>query len=150
MMMEVNKKKLESEKMTKLFFQKSFSLQRGFIALITVLIILGIILMIGVGISFLSVEEASMGLQKSQSSQAYYLSNLCAEHALMKLKEDSSYTGNEIINIDNDNCQVLPIEGNWTIKVTANFQNQIKKMKIKVSQVSPKMVIDSWEEVAAF
>jgi len=124
--------------------------QKGFIALITILIILGALSLIGLGISQLSIFEAQMGLQKSQSSQAFYLANLCAEEALMRLKEDSNYTGNETLNIENGNCQILPIEGNWTIKTVGNFQNQIKKIKIIVSQINPQTVITSWQEVPEF
>lgn len=123
---------------------------RGFIALITVLIILGVVLLVGLGISQLSISEAQMSLQKSQSSQAFYLANLCAEDALMKLKNDSNYLGNETITIGEESCQILPIEGQWTVKVSANFQSQIKKMKIVISQVNPAMVIDSWQEVPDF
>lgn len=123
---------------------------KGFIALITVLIILGVILLIGLGISQLSISEAQMGLQKSQSSQAFYLANLCAEDALMKLKNDSNYLGNETIIAENGSCQILPIEGNWTVKVSGTVSNQIKKMEIIISQVNPEIIIESWQEVAGF
>lgn len=127
-----------------------FNIQKGFIALVTILIVLGITLLIGLMISQLSIGEAQMSLQKSQSSQTYYLANLCAEESLMKLKEDSNYPGNEIINTENGSCQILPVEGNWIIKISANSQNQIKKMKIEVSQINPEMLISSWSEVADF
>jgi hypothetical protein len=122
----------------------------GFVALVTVLIIFAITLLIGLSVSLLSINEATMGLKKTQSSQSYFLANLCAEQALMKLKENINYSGNEILNIEGGNCQILPIEGNWIIKVLSNFQNQIKKTKIIIAQVNPKMVISSWQEVADF
>lgn len=128
----------------------NFRFSSGFIALLTVLIIFAIALLVGLSLSFLSISEATMGLQKSQSSQAYFLTNLCAEQALMKLKEDINYPGSEIIEIEGGNCQILPIEGNWVIKVFGNFRNQIKKIKIVVSQVNPEMIISSWQEVADF
>ena len=65
-------------------------MKRGFITITTVLIILGIVLLIGLSISQLSIGEAQMSLQKFQSSQSMYLANLCVEEALMKLKENSS------------------------------------------------------------
>jgi len=132
------------------YFKKYQWLSQGFIALVTVLIIFTTALLIGLSVSLLSISEATMGFKKTQSSQAYYLANLCAEEALMKLKENINYSGNEILEIENGNCQILPIEGNWVIKVSANFQNQIKKMKIIVSQVNPEMIIESWQEVADF
>jgi len=124
--------------------------QRGFIALITILIILSIVLAVGLGLSSLSISETKMSLQKNLSSQAYYLANLCAEQALMELKEDSNYIGNETINMENGNCSIFPIEGNWTVKISATSAGQVKKMKIIISQIDPEIIIDSWSEVADF
>lgn len=121
---------------------------KGFIALITVLIILGIVVTMGLSISLLSMGEARMGFQQNQSTKAYYLAYLCAEDALMKLKENPTYSGDETINIENGSCQILPLEGNWTVRILASFQNQIRKMKIVISQIDPEMIIDSWSEVA--
>jgi len=123
---------------------------KGFIALITILIILGIILITGVSISFLSIKEASMSLQKSQSSQAYYLANLCAEKALMELKDDPGYNGETIPSIENGSCQISvdSVGLDKIVKVSADFQNQTRKMKIKISQINPEMIIDYWFEVA--
>ncbi len=123
---------------------------KGFAALTTILIILAISLILGLAISLLSINEMIMGLKKNFSSRAYYLTNLCAEHALMKLKEGINYQGNETIEIDGGNCRILAIEGNWIVKTTGNYQNQVKKMKIVINQINPQMVIQSWEEVASF
>ena len=129
-----------------LFFKK----QKGFIAITTVIIVSALVLIVGIGISLESIGEMKMGLQKSLSSQSYYLTNLCAEQALMNLEEDSSYLGDEIINISNGSCTILPIEGNWTIKVSASSSGQIKKMKLVLNQIDPEIIVDSWEEVAEF
>jgi nitrate/TMAO reductase-like tetraheme cytochrome c subunit len=138
--------------MKKVLNTKNYKLKtnNGFIALVTVLIIFAIVLLVGLSIGLLSINEAQMGLRKSQSSQAYYLANLCAEDALMKLKENINYSGNETIETESGSCQILPIEGKWTIKTISNFQNQVKKIKIIISQVNPKMIISSWQEVADF
>lgn len=141
--------KFKIRKLLKAISYKLEASAKGFIALITVLIILGVVLLIGLGISQLSMGEAQMSFQKSQSSQAYYLANLCAEEALMRLKENIGYPGETISDIENGSCVIL-VEGNWTIKVSADFQNQTKKMKIVISQVNPEMIINSWQEVPDF
>ena len=123
---------------------------RGFIALVTILIISSVALLVCLSVSFFALSEAQMSLQKNQSSQARYLANLCAEEALMKLKEDVNYQGNEVFNFEQGSCQILPIEGNWTIKVLADCSNQIKKLKIVLNQISPETEISSWQEVADF
>lgn len=125
-------------------------INRGFIALVTILIISAVALLVCLSISFFSLGEAQMSLQKNQSSQAHYLANLCAEEALMKLKEDINYQGNEVFIFEQGSCQILSIEGSWTIKVLADCSNQIKKLKIVVSQVNPKTEISSWQEVPDF
>jgi len=122
---------------------------QGFVALVIVLIISAIALLIGLSISLLSVGEIKMSLQKSQSSQSYYLANLCAEEALMKLKDDIDYPGEILNNIENGSC-IISVEGNWIVKVSANFSNQTKKIKIIISQISPQMIIISWQEAANF
>lgn len=123
---------------------------KGFIALTSVLIIFGVSLIVGLSVSLLAISEAAMSLKKSQSSQAYYLTSLCAEQALMRLKANPSYAGSETINEIGGSCQIQPIVGNWTINVLGNFQNMVKKLKIVVSQIAPQMIISSWQEVADF
>jgi len=130
--------------------QKKFKSENGFVALLTIFIILTIALLLGLSFGLLAISETNMSLEKTQSSQADFLANLCAEQALMELKENINYQGNETIEAEGGNCQILPVEGNWVIEVIANFQNQIKKTKITVTQVNPKMVISSWQEVADF
>jgi len=124
--------------------------KQGFIALVAILIILAVALLVGVSVILLAVSESAMSLQKTQSSQAYYLAILCSEDALMKLKEDTNYSGNETVSVTKGSCQILPVEGNWTIKILADYSNQVRKIKIAVSQINPAMVIDSWQEVADF
>ena len=127
-----------------------FFRQDGIVALITVLIVAAVALLTGISINLLAIGEAKMALQKSYSSKSYYLSNLCAEEALMRLKEDSNYQGNETINMGDDNCTILPIEESWTVKVSATSFGQTKKIEIKTSQINPSLIVDSWQEVGEF
>ena len=123
---------------------------KGFIALITVLIVLVVSLLIAINAGLLTISEIKTSLQENLSSRAYYFANLCAEQALIKLRENSSYQGSETINIENGSCTILPIEGSWTIKVFGSASGQIKKIKIVLSQINPKITISSWQEVADF
>ncbi len=138
------KKVLENKKRLQFFSQD------GIVALITVLIVVAIALLIGISINLLAIGEVKMALQKSHSSKSYYLVNLCAEEALMRLKEDSNYQGNETMSMGDGNCTILPIEDNWTVKVSAVFFGQTKKMKIKINQINPSLIINSWQEVGDF
>ena len=93
-------------------------------------------------------------VQNSNSSRAFYLANLCAEDALMKLKDNLDYLGNESLIIDDDSCEILQVEGSGNsdrvVKTTGTVYNQIRKIKIEIAQVNPKMEITSWREVIDF
>jgi len=128
--------------------------QKGFIALITVLIISAILLMISISSNLFGISESDMGLQKSQASQAFYLANLCSEDALMKLKNDINYLGNENLIFDNGSCSILPIESgsgeSRTVKTIGSIQNQIRKIRIEMGRINPSLQISLWQEVSDF
>jgi len=127
---------------------------RGYIALISVLIISATILLIAIGVSQFGISQSKMTIQKSQASESYYLAQACAENALMKLKEDLGYRGNEVLNIEGNSCTVLPVEGsgnkNRLVKTSSNAYNQTRKIKIEINRVNPTMNIKSWQLVTSF
>ena len=129
-------------------------IQEGFIALITVLIISAVVLLVAVSASLLGISESDMGLKQSLSSRAFYLANLCAEDALVKLKQDLGYSGNETLDIDGDSCTILPIEGNGnidrTVKTKGEVLGQVRKIKVEIDRVNPQMQIRSWLETTEF
>lgn len=128
--------------------------QQGYIALVSVLIISALVVLVATSASLASISEADMGLQESQAWQSFYLTTACAEHGLMKLKDDIEYSGNETLNFTNGSCTILPIEGTGdqdrTIKVTGNVSNQTSKIKVEINEVNPDMEISSWQQVADF
>lgn len=127
---------------------------RGYIALVSVLIISAVVLLIALGISQFGIGQSTMALQKNQALESYYLAQSCAEEALMKLKEDLGYRGNETLNINGNSCAILPAEGsgnkNRVVKTSSNAYNQIRKIKIEIDRVNPAMDIKSWQELADF
>jgi len=127
---------------------------RGYIALISILIISAVLVLIALSASHSGIGQSTMALQKNQSSESYYLAMACAEEALMKLKEDLGYRGDETLNIDGASCNILRVEGSGNkdriIKTRSNAHNQTKKIKIEINRVNPEMEIKSWQEVADF
>jgi len=127
---------------------------KGYIALISVLIISAILMLIALSASHFGISQLTMALQKNQSSESYYLAMACAEEALMKLKEDLGYRGDETLNIDGASCNILRVEGRGNkdriIKTRSNAHNQTKKIKIEINRVNPETKIKSWQEVADF
>lgn len=128
--------------------------QRGYIALISILIASAIVLLISLSASLLSIGESKMGLQMNQASESFYLAQSCAEYALIALKNDLNYIGDETLTINGQDCTILPLEGSGNtdrvIKALSNAYNQTRKIRIEINQVNPEIDIKSWQEVANF
>lgn len=127
---------------------------QGYIALISIIIISALLLLVASFANLFSIGESQMGLEESQSWQAFYLAAACAEEALMSLKEDTNYQGSETLIFDNGTCDIMTIGGSGnedrTIDVLGRSQNSIRKIKVEVEQVNPEMVIRLWKEVPDF
>jgi hypothetical protein len=145
--------------MKHLYLQKTQSLfvsnnEEGYIALISVIIVSTLVMLIASSANLISISEAQMGLGEKQSWEAFYLATACGEEALIKLKEDLKYKGNESLTFDNGSCQILGATGGGntsrTIRVSASVNNIVRKIRIDISQVNPVMDIGSWLEVADF
>jgi len=139
---------------TKSKFRRGGARETGFIALISILIVGALILTISVGLSLRSIGESGMSLDEQESNRALALANVCAETAAMKLVSIFHYAGNESIIEAGESCDILPISGsgnmNRTVKTQSTVSGYTRKIRVKVAQVSPLMVILSWEEVGEF
>lgn len=128
--------------------------QKGIISLILIFIIAFLTLSAILAVSFLSSADLNLALQDQQANQSLYLSQTCAEIALIKLKKDIDYIGNESLDIQGVSCQIRPILGignqNRTVQTMANYQNQVRKIQIKIAKVRPQLQITSWQEVPEF
>ena len=134
-------------------FSNGVKNERGYIALISILIIGGLILMISVGVSLRSIGEMNMSLEEEKAHRALALADLCAEVGLMKIASILNYVGNESIIVAGESCDILPVEGGGnskTLKIKSAIAGYTRKLKVSVSQISPAMIISSWEEVADF
>jgi len=128
--------------------------ERGFIALISVMIIGILALLIAVNLSSRSVGEAYMGFDDQEAHRSLALAETCAEKALASLKISLTYPGNETVSIGDYTCQILPVEGtgnaNRTIKTQSLASGYAKRIKIEIAQVNPSLQITSWQEVSGF
>lgn len=135
-------------------FSNDVKKREGYVALMSVLIISAVLLIISVGLSLRSINEASMSLGEQESRKALAMADLCMEKALMKLESVLNYAGNESIILGDKSCDILTVSGNGnfnrTVQTQGTVSNYTKKIKVEVSQISPIMQILSWEEVAEF
>ena len=127
---------------------------RGYIALVTVLIIgaVGIAIVSAAILSSLSRNQTTLIEQESKKARA--LADACSEHALIKLKTDLNYSGNEVLEFKNGKCKILPIEGtgntNRIIKTQGMVDKVTRKNLLNVQKINPDLIIQSWKEVKNF
>jgi len=126
---------------------------KGYIAIISVLIILSVVLVVALGAGFMSIGEADMGLKIDQDSESYYLASACAEEALQRIHDSISFQGSGNLSFSNGSCSYTVILGSGesrTINASGALNNIIRRIKITISQITPAINISLWQEVANF
>ncbi|MEK7656079.1 MAG: hypothetical protein AAB386_05385 [Patescibacteria group bacterium] len=129
-------------------------LLRGYIALISIILIEAILLVIGAGILLRSSGVAKTDVSIDKQARAQAAVSACADYALNQLKETTVYTGNQLINVGGDTCYIMNVSGiggtNRTVQATSTVSGYTRKIKIQITKVNPTMIISSWEDVVGF
>lgn len=124
----------------------------GFVALIAVLVLSAVGVSVGISLILLGLGSSRSSFALEQSNHAKALANACAEEALLKLKQNLSYAGNETLTFTSGTCQIQDVKGtgpNRIIKTTGTVGTIIRKVAVKV-KISPSFELTSWQEVADF
>lgn len=126
--------------------------ESGYIALISVLVFSALILLIGVGSTLRGIDAANGASGEESALRAELLADACAEEALMKLKANLDYGGNETIIVDGGaTCTILPLSGSGNldrvVDTRASDNDYVRKVRVRVLRVNPTLSIDSWETI---
>ncbi len=120
--------------------------QRGYIALISVLITSALILLIGVGGSMRGVDAAALAMGEGAALRAELLADSCVEEALVRLRANFGYAGNETIMVGSGGtCDILSVTGSGnadrTILVRASDNGYVRTLRVEVAKLLPTPVI---------
>lgn len=125
------------------------STNRGFIALISVIIISAVLMIIATTLGFSSFFGRYNILDSELKERSSALADACVDVALLKLVNNPTYSSSvsELVNIDLDTCNITNISPGYpkTIKVTSDYKNFVTNLEVVVA--SSDLVISSWEEV---
>lgn len=94
--------------------------QKGYIGVVTVLIVTAITLTLGVTIALLGVNEAIQGYEIDKGQEVAQKADGCLEEAHLRLKLDSGYTGGTIPYLDGT-CTVTVAGGGSTRTITSTI-----------------------------
>ena len=78
--------------------------QRGFVALITVLLISAIIITFGLSVALMNADEVLVSFSNAQQSFVRSGAQSCVQNALNRLRNNNSVSGNVNVNTSNVNC----------------------------------------------
>lgn len=133
------------------FSKKNY--QKGYIALVSIIIIAVLLITIGIVISFGGFFTRFSILENEYKEISTDLAEACADMAILKLVENWNYTGGENFTIDSKNCQIISVQdfgSEKLIRTQAIYQNSYTNLEVKVSKTDSKININSWQEVAKF
>lgn len=79
---------------------------KGYIALVSVIILGGILLAVVASVSLLSYHRGATEIDYQSKQLSFFLAYSCLDHALLQLASDKSYSGNETHYIGSFECSV--------------------------------------------
>lgn len=126
----------------------------GYIALMTVLILSGILIMVSVFFSQSEILISNFPIKNLNSVQAKEYANSCVQIALDKFLQSQTYQGNETQNFTTGgSCQILPITSNlnqYTLETTGTYNSITRKIKVIYNFNSSQISLVSWQEISDF
>ena len=134
------------------FYHTAQSGEQGYIALVSVLVAGGLLLLVGVGSATHGVDSLNAASGEESALRAGLLADACAEDALMKLKSNLGYNGNESIIVEgSETCRILSVSGvgniNRIILTQGVDAGYVRNVSVDVAQVNPLLILRSWRTV---
>ncbi|MSU75085.1 MAG: hypothetical protein EXS55_01020 [Candidatus Magasanikbacteria bacterium] len=126
---------------------------RGFITLLSVLLIGAVGFSIGAALLWFGVGNSKTSLAMEQSTQARWLSDACAEEALEQVRGNTDFFGQANIILGDGTCTytVIKFAGeNRQITILGTVGTITRKEKIILDAINPQIHIISWQEVPDF
>lgn len=106
---------------------------RGFVALITSVIISTVLLMVATNLSLTGFYARSNLLDFELKEMSYHLAEACIDTAILKIINNPNYNPtNESVDINEYKCAIESITGN-IIKTKADYRNYITNLEVEIN-----------------
>ena len=125
--------------------------ERGYITLLSVLIIGSVGVMITASLILLSIGSSRTSFALEQANQAKGLVNACAEEALQQIQDNTPFTGSDTLIIGQGECTYTVTSGgggNRDITSIGTVGTIIRKVEISIDAIAPAVNIVYWQEVS--
>ena len=119
--------------------------QRGYIALVALLVIATTGLTIGLAVSIAGIEEIQISHGVTQAAKAKNLANSCVEDGLERLRNSFVSITQYTLSIGSDSCIIDVVVTGGTALINATGTVDIYNQKLVV-QVDSSLEVTSWSE----
>ena len=122
-------------------------MQRGYIALSSILVISAVVLVIGISTSLLSVNDLLSSVSGKKGDETVDFVEACIEDALLRLNEDNSIL--TTLTLPQGTCSVTinsQVGNNWDITVTGALDNYTRSIRLQVTRDTT-VSVTSWQEI---
>ncbi len=138
--------------MTRIIIFSKGSFRRGYIALVSVMLLVAVAgaIMVSIIASGISASNTDFSIQQSGSARS--MASSCAEEGLQKILESgtTSASGNLILASGTCSYLIFVNSGHTTINATGTLGTVVSKIKVVVASTTPSVTLSSWEEVPDF
>lgn len=128
----------------------SANTQGGYIALMSAIIIAGVLMVVVFSMSFKGFMTRFNLLDSEYKKRSLNLAEACANTAVLKVIENSSYTGGEAITVNGENCSIVSVVvsgSQYIIRSSAVVQEAVSNVEITLNS---DFSLARWEEVPNF
>lgn len=136
------------------FMERKFHRQnKGYVTLLSVLIVGALGTAVATTLIILGLGSSRTSFTLAESSQARAFSNACAEEALESIREVPGFSGSGGLTFSQGTCSFTVVSTggeNREIKASSTVGRVVRKVKIILDRITPKINVTSWQEVADF
>ncbi|HSW96875.1 MAG TPA: hypothetical protein VLF89_03540 [Candidatus Saccharimonadales bacterium] len=122
-------------------------MQKGYIAILTVLIISAVVITIATTVSLLAIGEAQSSFALFKGEDTLTFVEGCMEDALLKARNNNSYTSGSITRPEGTCTITVSKAGTtWTVTATTTSTQYVRTVQAVITRGS-QMAITSWKEL---
>jgi hypothetical protein len=122
-------------------------MEKGYIAILTVLIISAVVITIATTVSLLAIGEAQSSFALFKGEDTLTFVEGCMEDALLKARNNNTYTGGSITRPEGTCTITVSKAGTtWTITATTTNTQYIRTIQSVITRGN-QMAITSWKEL---
>ncbi len=126
----------------------------GYVFLVSVLSVGAMVTLIVSVLLLISTTLARSAITLEQSSRALGYVHACMERALLAVRADQSYAGEQTVTFDDGSCRILALGGVGAIDRTVCAEGRsgeaVRRMEADIAMLFPAAQVRSWGEVPAF